>query len=78
MQGCKCKRNAAINGFRPKRDRNIDGFNFERDTTTYYYGCVWKQNAAINSGCFCKGGTAINETAHCFSVHSKRVAAING
>eukprot|EP00959_Pyramimonas_sp_CCMP1952_P344375 7212673-Pyramimonas_sp.AAC.1 len=78
MQGCRCKRDAAINGIRPKRDTSINGFNSERDTTTYYYGCTWKRDAAINSGCVCKGGTAINETAHCFCVHSKRGAAING
>eukprot|EP00959_Pyramimonas_sp_CCMP1952_P370340 7756187-Pyramimonas_sp.AAC.1 len=46
--------------------------------TTYYYGCVWKRDAAINGGCDCKGGTAINETAHSFCPRSKRDAAING
>eukprot|EP00959_Pyramimonas_sp_CCMP1952_P390259 8177670-Pyramimonas_sp.AAC.1 len=50
MQGCRRKRDAAINGFRPKRDTSIDGFDSGRDTTTYYDGCVWKRDAAINSG----------------------------
>ena len=77
MQGCRSKRDTAINGFRPKRDTGINGFNFERDTTTYYYGCVWERDAAINSGCVCKGGTTINETAHSFVVHCKQDAAIN-
>ena len=41
-------------------------------------GFVWKRDAAINSGCVCKGVTAINETARSFCAHSKRDAAMHG